>query len=66
VILAGPKVALSSNETSLLRNFIENGGSVLVLAEANSPAHIYNALTLQFGISVVKGTGYISMLLITV
>lgn len=54
IILAGTKSPLSVNEVTLLRAFIEHGGSVLVLAEANAPVHMYNALTQQFGITVYQ------------
>jgi intraflagellar transport protein 52 len=39
---------------SLLRAFIEHGGSVLVLAECNAQVHMYNALTQHFGITLYQ------------
>jgi len=54
IILAGTRAPLTMHEVNLLRTYIEQGGSVLVLAEAISQTHYYNALTQNFGISVVK------------
>jgi len=55
IVLAGIKAPLSVNEVTLLKTYVEKGGSVLVLAEANSASHYYNALTQNFGISIVRG-----------
>ncbi|CAL8102765.1 unnamed protein product [Orchesella dallaii] len=55
VIIAGSKAPLSVHEVNLLKNYVEvQGGSVLVLAEACSASHYYNAFTQNFGISIVK------------
>lgn len=58
VIIAGSRAPLSVHEVNLLKNYVEvQGGSVLVLAEAGSASHYYNAFTQNFGISIVKGDG---------
>lgn len=56
IILAGLRAPLSVHEVNLLKNYVENqGGSVLILAEAGSASHYYNALTQRFAITVLKG-----------
>jgi hypothetical protein len=57
VIIAGTNAPLGDHEVQVLKHYVENqGGSVLVLGEACSATHYYNAFTQNFGISVVKGT----------
>jgi len=62
VVVAGSKAPFSSNEVTLLNSYVETGGSVFVLAEANSQAHVYNALTQNYGIKVVKGNPSLPLL----
>lgn len=52
IILAGINLPLSPSEITLLRVYVEHGGSILVLAEANGPINLYNEFTQHFGISV--------------
>lgn len=57
VIIAGINAPLGDHEVQILKHYVENqGGSVFVLAEASATTHYYNALTQNFGITVVKGT----------
>lgn len=55
VILAGLNAPLTQTELGLLLEYVENGGSVLVLAESTNSPQLYNAFTRHFGITVVKG-----------
>jgi hypothetical protein len=57
VIIAGTNAPLGVNEVNILKNYLESGGSILVLAESCSASHYYNAFTQNYGISIVKGTG---------
>ncbi|XP_035709595.1 intraflagellar transport protein 52 homolog isoform X2 [Folsomia candida] len=55
VIIAGINAPLGDHEVQILKHYVENqGGSVFVLAEASATTHYYNALTQNFGITVVK------------
>jgi hypothetical protein len=56
VILGGVNAPMGDREVQILKQYIDiHGGSVLVLGESYSTTHYYNAVTQNFGITVVKG-----------